>query len=123
MTKKVLADGMMNASFPEDEWAREKNVVIREMAMGRDDPNRIIYKLMARTAYRVHPYRFPVIGYEEVFSKVTRDDLLDFYADDVEMQFDEQTAIEIGGDPAGMTRSMRAHLHPDPIKLIDYAAL
>ena len=51
------------------------------------------------------------------------DDLLDFYADDVELQFDEPTAIEIGGDPAGMTRSMRAHLHPDPIKLIDYDAI
>lgn len=50
-------------------------------------------------------------------------DLLDFYADDVELQFDEETAIEIGGDPAGMTRSMRAHLHPDPIKLIDYSAV
>jgi len=49
--------------------------------------------------------------------------LLDFYADDVELQFDEKTAIEIGGDPAGMTQSMRAHLHPDPIKLIDYARL
>ena len=51
------------------------------------------------------------------------DGLLDFYADDVELEFDEETAIEIGGDPAGMTRSMRAHLHPDPVKLIDYAAL
>ena len=50
-------------------------------------------------------------------------DLLDFYADDVEMEFDDRTAIEIGGDPAGMTRSMRAHLHPDPIKLIDYATV
>jgi diacylglycerol kinase family enzyme len=51
------------------------------------------------------------------------DDLLDFYADDVEMRFEDPTAIEIGGDPAGMTRSMHAHLHPDPIQLIDYAAL
>jgi diacylglycerol kinase family enzyme len=50
-------------------------------------------------------------------------DLLDFYADDVELAFDEPTAIEIGGDPAGMTRSMRARLHPDPIKLIDYTAI
>lgn len=47
--------------------------------------------------------------------------LLDFYAEDVEMQFDEPTAIEIGGDPAGITYSMRARLHPDPIKLIEYA--
>ena len=51
------------------------------------------------------------------------DKLIDVYADDVEFQFDESTAIEIGGDPAGMTRSLRAHLHADPIKLIDYAAL
>ncbi|MGB5191501.1 MAG: diacylglycerol kinase family protein [Polyangiales bacterium] len=51
------------------------------------------------------------------------DGLLDFYADDVELEFDERTAIEIGGDPAEMTRSMRAHLHPDPIKLIDYTTL
>ncbi|UCH29015.1 MAG: hypothetical protein JSV06_12185 [Myxococcales bacterium] len=50
-------------------------------------------------------------------------DLLDFHADDVELEFDEPTAIEIGGDPAGMTRSMRAHLHPEPIKLIDYSAV
>ena len=51
------------------------------------------------------------------------DDLLDFFADDVELEFEHPTAIEIGGDPGGMTRSMRAHLHPEPIKLIDYSAL
>jgi diacylglycerol kinase family enzyme len=51
------------------------------------------------------------------------ENLLDFFAEDVELEFDEPTAIEIGGDPAGMTRSMRAHLHPDPIRLIDYNAL
>ena len=50
-------------------------------------------------------------------------DLMDFYADDVELEFERPTAIEIGGDPGGMTRSMRAHLHPEPIKLIDYSAL
>jgi hypothetical protein len=50
-------------------------------------------------------------------------DLHDFYADEVELEFAYPTAIEIGGDPAGMTRSMRARLDPDPIKLIDYSSL
>ena len=50
------------------------------------------------------------------------ENLIDVYADDVEFEFDEPNAIEIGGDPAGMTNSMRARLHPDPVKLIDYAA-
>lgn len=48
------------------------------------------------------------------------EDLIDLYADDVKLEFEEPTAIEIGGDPAGMTDSMRARLHPDPVKLIEY---
>jgi len=75
----VLADAVMNASFPEEEWRREKEVIRREMAMGRDSPERIIGKLLFRTAYRVHPYRFPVIGYESIFDTITRDDLFAFY--------------------------------------------
>jgi diacylglycerol kinase family enzyme len=50
------------------------------------------------------------------------ENLIDVYAEDVEFEFDEPNEIEIGGDPAGMTNSMRARLHPDPIKLIDYSA-
>ena len=48
--------------------------------------------------------------------------LIDVYTDDVELQFNQPTPIEIGGDPGGMTRSMRARLHPEPVKLIDYSA-
>jgi diacylglycerol kinase family enzyme len=50
------------------------------------------------------------------------DGLLDFYVEDIELEFDEPTAIEIGGDPAGMTKSLRARLHPEPIRLIEYPA-
>lgn len=48
------------------------------------------------------------------------DDLLDFYAEDISFEFPKPTAIEIGGDPGGMTKSMRARLHPDPVKVVDY---
>jgi zinc protease len=75
----VLADAVMNASLPEDEWAREKEVVLREFAMGNDDPDRILGKLLWATAYRVHPYRFPVIGYEDIFRTIDRDDLVAFF--------------------------------------------
>ena len=50
------------------------------------------------------------------------DDLIDVYAEDVDFEFDKPTAVEIGGDPAEMTDSMHARLHPEPVKLIDYAA-
>ncbi|MBI2439905.1 MAG: insulinase family protein [Lentisphaerae bacterium] len=75
----VLADAVLNASFPEDEWRREKDVVRREMAMGKDNPARRVGELLWQTAYRVHSYRFPVIGYEDIFKTLTRADLLTFF--------------------------------------------
>lgn len=47
------------------------------------------------------------------------DKLHDFYADDVALEFPEPTAIEVGGDPGGKTASMRARLHPEPVKVVD----
>lgn len=75
----VLSDAVMNASFPEEEWQREKDVILREFAMGYDSPERELNKLLWSTAFRVHPYRLPVIGYEEIFRTITRDDLLAFF--------------------------------------------
>ncbi|MCX6992763.1 MAG: pitrilysin family protein [Kiritimatiellaeota bacterium] len=75
----VLADAMMNASFPDDEWRREKDVILREMAMGKDNPERRVSELLCQTAYSVHPYRVPVIGYEDIFKTLTRADLLAFF--------------------------------------------
>ena len=75
----VLSDAVMNATFPEDEWEREKTVILQEMAMGRDDPRRELSKLLWNTAFRVHPYQHPIIGYEEVFLQTTREDLLGFF--------------------------------------------
>ncbi|MEM7135533.1 MAG: diacylglycerol kinase family protein [Myxococcota bacterium] len=47
------------------------------------------------------------------------DKLLDFYADDVALEFPEPTPIEIGGDPGGKTPEMRARLYPEPVKIVD----
>ncbi len=75
----ILADAVMNASFPEEEWGKEKDVILREFSMGRDNPDRQLNELLWRTAYTLHPYRVPVIGYRDVFKAVTRDDLVRFF--------------------------------------------
>ena len=75
----VLSDAVMHAAFPEEEWQREKDVILREFAMGYDSPDRELSKLLWSTAFRVHPYRLPVIGYEDIFRTITREDLLAFF--------------------------------------------
>ncbi len=75
----VLSDAVMNADFPEAEWQREREVVLREVSMGKDNPDRVIGELLWRTAYLIHPYRFPVIGLPALLKQVTREDLLAFF--------------------------------------------
>ena len=75
----TLSDAVINASFPESEWGREKEVILREFSMGEDDPDREIQKLLFETAYTTHPYRIPIIGLRDVFKSITREDLLGFY--------------------------------------------
>jgi zinc protease len=61
------------------EVAREKAVIQQEYKLGETDPGRELWRLFLATAYRRHPIRHPIIGYEDVFVTVTRDDLLDYY--------------------------------------------
>ncbi len=72
----VLTDAVMNSTFPKGEWESEKKVILREIAMGKDSPQRVLSKLLWRTAFVEHPYRFPIIGYKEVFEKMDRNALL-----------------------------------------------
>jgi zinc protease len=74
----VIADAVMHSTFPEQEWVKEKQVILREFAMNKDDPDRVLDKLLWVTAFSVHPYRYPVIGYEDAFKKLTRRDLAQF---------------------------------------------
>jgi len=75
----ILADAMMNATLPEKEYAKEQEVIRREFAMGFDDPNRESSQQMLRSVFSQSPYRHPVIGYLDVYNKLTRDDVLRYY--------------------------------------------
>ncbi len=75
----ILADAMQNATLPEDEYVKEQEVIRREFAMGFDDPNRQSTQLMLDTVFTESPLRHPVIGYLDVYNKLTRDDVLRYY--------------------------------------------
>ncbi len=75
----ILGDAVMHATFPADEWQREQQVILREIAMGRDSPEHILWYALYETAFRAHPYRVPVIGYEPVFKARTHAELVGYF--------------------------------------------
>ena len=79
LATEVLCDIMQNATLPEDELPGELDVIRREMEMGNDDPSRRSGRRLFEAAYTKSPYRHTVIGYRDIFDKLTRNDLLDYY--------------------------------------------
>lgn len=75
----VLSDIVLHSTLPEDEVNRERDVILREIDMGLDDPDRQLTQALFRTAFQRHPYREPVIGHRELFEKVTHAELFAYY--------------------------------------------
>ncbi len=75
----ILADMSLHASLPADDFVSERDVILREIDMGADDPDRQLFYAFARTAFRQHPYRYPVIGLKPIFERITHEQLRAYY--------------------------------------------
>ncbi|HSI86937.1 MAG: M16 family metallopeptidase [Candidatus Methylacidiphilales bacterium] len=75
----ILSDSIANSIIPEGEFEKEREVIRREFAMGQDDPDRELGKMIFSTAFTRSPYRFPVIGLLDLFNQITRDDVVNYY--------------------------------------------
>ena len=76
----VLADMVFAPKLDPAEVARERDVILREIDMGKDDPHHRVMEGLFALAFRQHPYRFPVIGMRTLFEGLTRDDVVAYHA-------------------------------------------
>lgn len=60
---EIEADRMMNCAFEPEEFEAEKKVVIEELKTGLDSPWGLLSQEVEATAYKVHPYRNPIVGW------------------------------------------------------------
>lgn len=75
----ILSDMLMHPAFDPQEIEKEREVVFNEIRMYHDQPDRYLTKIMFQTVYRAHPYRIPIIGFEELLRPLARDDFLSYY--------------------------------------------
>ncbi|MFM7182151.1 MAG: M16 family metallopeptidase [Verrucomicrobiales bacterium] len=76
----VTGDLVFYPLLPEEEFEREKEVIRREIAMGKDDPRRVFSEQLFATAFREHPCRHPVIGHLGAFNRLTLADVRAYHA-------------------------------------------
>ncbi|KOR89959.1 M16 family metallopeptidase [Paenibacillus solani] len=61
----VLSDMFFNSKLDEAELAKEKNVILEEIAMYEDTPDDLVHDLMSLSVYGDHPLAYPILGTKE----------------------------------------------------------
>jgi predicted Zn-dependent peptidase len=75
---RMLADLMLQPSFPVDELERERQVLLQELAEDEDDPVSSAYKLFDAACWGLHAAALPVIGTRTRVERLAREDLVQY---------------------------------------------
>jgi len=78
-TMDILHDMAFHSLLDSAELARERDVILREIAMNNDDPDRQLVRRLYETIFRDHPYRYPVIGHSEQFKTIDEATIRGYY--------------------------------------------
>jgi zinc protease len=78
---KCLTGLVFFPTLPESEFAKEQDVIRREIDMGLDDPNHAATRLLCSTAFHLDPRRHPVIGHRHRFDAIRHADLTRYHQD------------------------------------------
>ena len=79
-TLDLFADIAFRSTFPENELAKEKEVILDEINSYLDSPSDEIYDLFEEMVFKGHPLSRNILGTTELVKGYKRQDILDFMA-------------------------------------------
>ena len=76
----LIAGMVMDLVFSDEELETERQVILKEIKLHEDNPERDLTRRLFSEAYSANVYQYPVIGYAERVKALTRDDIQDYHA-------------------------------------------
>ncbi len=74
------ADRMQNLVLRDEDFRTERMVVMEERRLRTEDnPQAVLIEQVMATAFQIHPYRWPIIGWMEDLARLTLGDLKEYY--------------------------------------------
>lgn len=92
-----LAELLLNAAIPEDEFIREREVVLEEIRSCYDDPDWIGFQALGESVYQQHPYGRSVLGNELDLMQHSPEAMRCFHR--AHYQPENMTVVIVGGIP------------------------
>ena len=90
-----LGELLLNAAIPEDEFSRERDVVLEEIRQAHDDPDWIGFHALISSVYQHHPYGRSVLGSEQELMQQSPELMRSFHR--THYQPENMTVVIVGG--------------------------
>ena len=75
----LLADIVLNPTFPAREMERERNVIFEELSMVEDSPQELVFDLYLGQCWKGHPLGKQIAGTKKTVAEISRDDVRKFF--------------------------------------------
>ncbi|MDD2717493.1 MAG: pitrilysin family protein [Candidatus Wallbacteria bacterium] len=75
----ILFDIVLNPAFKEEDFVKEKNVILEEIKMYEDTPDEIIHDLLPLHIFHDSSLKLPILGSPDSLSGITLADLENYY--------------------------------------------
>lgn len=95
VAEDILQDMLRNATFPEDEIEKEREVILQEIKMYQDNPRMYLYDNVGKYLYKDTSGLYEgIAGSEDTVKNITRDDLVGFHS----QLYKNPITIQVGGN-------------------------
>jgi len=94
-TLPYLAELLLHPAIPDDEFVREREVVMEEIRQSEDDPDWLGFQALMETVYPQHPYGRPVLGTQVQLMEQTPAQMHRFHQ--CYYQPENMTVVVVGG--------------------------
>lgn len=74
----LFSDMYFNTKFEEDDFQKEGDVIVQEIAMHEDNPNSVMYDKLNQVFYRNTKYEHPVAGYAKAIKQYQPQDIYNY---------------------------------------------
>lgn len=94
-TIELLGDMLLHSQFNEEEFEKEKSIVMEEIDMYKDSPEDVVHEMLQKKVWKDHPLGFLISGEHETIENFSRDDLKQFMK---EYYTAEHMILSLAGD-------------------------
>ena len=110
-TLPPLADLLLHASIPEEEFLRERDVVLEEIRSCYDNPDWLGFQALSENVYQSHPYGRSVLGTEAQLMMRSPEQMRSFHS--TYYQPENMTVVIIGGVEQALALNLVAESFAD----------